>query len=388
MEHSTSEFKYALGDSVCLKLSEEEGVVRGRAEYAHTENNYYIMYEAADGRQVEDWWGESQLDDVESNTVRDGEHLVAMIMGGDTLGEMPTLTPTPAPTPAKYDLKKMEFDIDDAKTGNVGGAFRWLFTPQGVDFWSDQSDNMTVQGQLYLNEMIAQYEAEQTSAPWDEPDNQNEVQSIPIVVYDFDKIGMFHLEDAKAGEIMSAFDWSKTPQPFSYWCALSDYMTPEGQAVLDDMIKQYEAKQETDDVIPAQPFKLEAGKKYKSRDGTVYGPLVASEDQSPFIFRDPLAMQIWREDGTWALTSKVDGHDLMEEVEAPVIFKLEVGKYYRSRNGDVYGPMLNDGSGDEFHFSVEFTGHWWKADGSFSVFGSSHDMDLIEEASMFSKSAA
>jgi len=56
------EFKYLLGDAVKLQRSGEEGVVIGRAEYATgSENQYQIRYKAADGRQVESWWGESAI---------------------------------------------------------------------------------------------------------------------------------------------------------------------------------------------------------------------------------------------------------------------------------------------------------------------------------------
>lgn len=55
-------FKYELGAAVKLGLSNEAGHVDGRAEYRYGENQYYVIYCAADGRQVTAWWGESQLD--------------------------------------------------------------------------------------------------------------------------------------------------------------------------------------------------------------------------------------------------------------------------------------------------------------------------------------
>jgi hypothetical protein len=56
---------FNLGAHVRLKLSEENGIVMGRAEFCHSENNYLVRYKAADGRVVESWWGESALvDDV------------------------------------------------------------------------------------------------------------------------------------------------------------------------------------------------------------------------------------------------------------------------------------------------------------------------------------
>ena len=51
-----------LGDTVKLKMSDEHGEVIGIAIYDHTETNYYVRYKAADGRQVQDWWGESAIE--------------------------------------------------------------------------------------------------------------------------------------------------------------------------------------------------------------------------------------------------------------------------------------------------------------------------------------
>jgi hypothetical protein len=55
------ELKYQLGETVCLVTSEEQGEIIGRAEYAHSEPSYYVRYRAADGRQVEGWWGQSAI---------------------------------------------------------------------------------------------------------------------------------------------------------------------------------------------------------------------------------------------------------------------------------------------------------------------------------------
>lgn len=54
-------FVFGLGQRVKLALTEEEGTVLGRAEYQHAETSYLIRYKCADGRQVEQWWGESAL---------------------------------------------------------------------------------------------------------------------------------------------------------------------------------------------------------------------------------------------------------------------------------------------------------------------------------------
>ena len=67
------QFKHQLGDAVTLKLSDETGEVCGRAEYLNTENQYWVLYKCADGRQVSAWWGESELD--EPNPAGDGSPL-------------------------------------------------------------------------------------------------------------------------------------------------------------------------------------------------------------------------------------------------------------------------------------------------------------------------
>ena len=57
-----SEWEYNLDQAVLLKFSREVGVVVARAEYAFRENQYLIRYKAADGRQVEAWWGASAIE--------------------------------------------------------------------------------------------------------------------------------------------------------------------------------------------------------------------------------------------------------------------------------------------------------------------------------------
>jgi hypothetical protein len=55
-------FKFALGQSVTLKLSGEQGEIIGRAEYlVNPEPQYWVRYKAADGCQREIWWAESAL---------------------------------------------------------------------------------------------------------------------------------------------------------------------------------------------------------------------------------------------------------------------------------------------------------------------------------------
>lgn len=58
------DFKFALEDNVSLKYSDETGVIIGRAQYVTSENTYYVIYKAGDGRQTTSWWEESQIDKV------------------------------------------------------------------------------------------------------------------------------------------------------------------------------------------------------------------------------------------------------------------------------------------------------------------------------------
>lgn len=52
---------YGQSETVRMIASEEKGAIIGRAEYLHDETRYLVRYKAADGRQVEDWWGQSAI---------------------------------------------------------------------------------------------------------------------------------------------------------------------------------------------------------------------------------------------------------------------------------------------------------------------------------------
>ena len=57
-----SNFKFELTAKVKLIHSDELGEVIGRAEHTTCEDQYRVVYKAADGRQVTDWWGESLIE--------------------------------------------------------------------------------------------------------------------------------------------------------------------------------------------------------------------------------------------------------------------------------------------------------------------------------------
>lgn len=54
-------FEFELKDTVRLIMSEEEGIVVGRAEFTNSCNSYNVRFVAADGRQVEAWFPEDAL---------------------------------------------------------------------------------------------------------------------------------------------------------------------------------------------------------------------------------------------------------------------------------------------------------------------------------------
>lgn len=60
-------WKFDMGQRVALIDSGEEGVVIARAEYSNSDDNYYVRYCAADGRQTEAWWTGDALDVAEAD---------------------------------------------------------------------------------------------------------------------------------------------------------------------------------------------------------------------------------------------------------------------------------------------------------------------------------
>lgn len=54
-------FKFPMNSTVKIAASGETGTVVGRAEYATSENCYFVRYKAADGKATENWWQESAL---------------------------------------------------------------------------------------------------------------------------------------------------------------------------------------------------------------------------------------------------------------------------------------------------------------------------------------
>jgi hypothetical protein len=53
--------KFELNQMVKLVESDEQGTITARSEFTTGEPQYRIRYKAADGRQTESWWGESDI---------------------------------------------------------------------------------------------------------------------------------------------------------------------------------------------------------------------------------------------------------------------------------------------------------------------------------------
>ena len=60
-------FKFELSQLVEMRISDEWGEVKARAQYAYGENQYLIHYKAADGRATTEWFGESMLEATEDD---------------------------------------------------------------------------------------------------------------------------------------------------------------------------------------------------------------------------------------------------------------------------------------------------------------------------------
>jgi hypothetical protein len=57
-------FRYELDQTVRLPLSDESGIVIGRAQYTDANNNYLVRYRSGDGRQVECWHTELAIEAI------------------------------------------------------------------------------------------------------------------------------------------------------------------------------------------------------------------------------------------------------------------------------------------------------------------------------------
>jgi hypothetical protein len=118
-------FKFDIGAQVVIATSGETGKVTGRSHYAASENSYYILYRAADGRATEGWWPESTLAHATPAAVAAiGDTLVPGQFygheGGIYIGTMPARG-----TRGPYALFACRQDVEDLTFGpdvEVSGA--------------------------------------------------------------------------------------------------------------------------------------------------------------------------------------------------------------------------------------------------------------------------
>jgi hypothetical protein len=62
---SESQFEFELNSTVQIDISEEQGIVIGRAEFLNGEDRYQLRYCNPTGEAVERWWRASALTAVE-----------------------------------------------------------------------------------------------------------------------------------------------------------------------------------------------------------------------------------------------------------------------------------------------------------------------------------
>ncbi|AUZ72037.1 hypothetical protein RZR10_14265 [Enterobacter asburiae] len=60
-------FKFSLSQLVNIRVSDEWGEIQARAQYANSENQYLIHYQAADKCARTEWFTQSVLDAVEDD---------------------------------------------------------------------------------------------------------------------------------------------------------------------------------------------------------------------------------------------------------------------------------------------------------------------------------
>lgn len=123
---------------------------------------------------------------------------------------------------------------------------------------------------------------------------------------------------------------------------------------------------------------------YKNGYGEVCGPLQTNHESlySPF----KCAKRAYQSDGCYDIFPT--GFDLVEEIvptikkEPEMSLKLEYGKYYKDRNGDVMGPMMETPPGNMNRTTCPFYekgGRTYYPDGAYTNNRSGDPWDLIVE---------
>ena len=140
---------------------------------------------------------------------------------------------------------------------------------------------------------------------------------------------------------------------------------------------------------------LELGKYYQQRNGVVVGPMLEYTPTSVMFHHFSFQGKnmngynhLWKADGRFSILGGEDHRDLVSEVQFVPLneqpkeeivvkpLKLEVGKYYKDSDGDVYGPIEKHTG----HPSYPFTDGdlIWTENGNYCNSGES-DYDLIKE---------
>lgn len=135
-----------------------------------------------------------------------------------------------------------------------------------------------------------------------------------------------------------------------------------------------------EEIVEEKKFKLQVGKRYKTRDGretTTIEPF--GDPMFPFCGSVGGNFKTWTEDGFW-MEGGGTVSDLVEEIAEPI--KLQAGKKYRTRDGRIakIEAEVRDG---KYPFSGVIEGqnllyHYWSKEG-FHHIGKVSQEDLIEE---------
>lgn len=120
-------------------------------------------------------------------------------------------------------------------------------------------------------------------------------------------------------------------------------------------------------------MKIEAGKYYRTREGEKKGPMIPVTEgfyRDSFKFKTGHFSEVYTEDGSFMDDVQESGGDLIAEWSEPQPLKIEVGKFYMTRDGRRVGPMTGNnfkwvdgkGAGDDPSWENDGTsmGDWAK----------------------------
>lgn len=133
-------------------------------------------------------------------------------------------------------------------------------------------------------------------------------------------------------------------------------------------------------------LELKHGKCYQLRNGDITSPLhhaTPKDKEDGYVWEAKVnnARLTWSPKGSWLIGAK-DPFDIVSEAQAPE-FKIELGKYYLTRSGDVVGPMRREERFSDGILCCEYKGGtkgWWPG-GRYYQF-EEHKFDLLAEVAM------